>query len=177
MSAEPELLILVDVPYEAAADAFGIIASRLSVLLPYAEVEHVGSTAIPGCIGKGDIDVLVRVLATDFVAASVALDTILARSPRNDATDFYVEYDWPQGGVSASVQLVVAGTFLDCRFRGLKSVLLSEPGTVERYNSLKARCAGMSMDHYRERKRVLIDELLARADVPRDTSVCSGVHE
>lgn len=176
MSAEPELLILSTTPPEAAMHAFGVIAPRLSALLPYAEVEHVGSTAVPGCIGKGDVDVLVRVLATDFATAAAALDALLTRSVRNDANDSYVEYDWRQEGVAASVQLVVAGSFLDGRFHGLKRVLLSDPGAIERYNALKASCAGVSMDVYRERKRELIDELLAGMDVGLDASVCPGVH-
>lgn len=177
MSAEPELLILSGTPPEEAMRAFGVIARRLSALLPYVEVEHVGSTAVPGCIGKGDVDVLVRVLATDFVTAVAALDALLARSVRNDATDSYVEYDWRQDGVSASVQVVVAGSFLDGRFHGLKRVLLSDPVAVERYNSLKADCAGVSMDVYRERKRELIDELLAGRDRGLDATVRPGVHE
>ena len=177
MSVEPGLLVLSDTPPEAAGHAFRVIARRLCALLPYAEVEHVGSTAVPGCTGKGDIDVLVRVLGTDFDTAAAALDTVLARSTRNDATDSYVEYDWQQGGASTSVQLVVAGSFLDGRFRGLKSVLLGDPAAVKRYNSLKASCAGVSMDLYRERKRELIDEWLAGGDGGLGDTVCPGVHE
>ena len=175
MSAELELLILSDAPPEVPVRAFGVIAGRLSALLPYAEVEHVGSTSVSGCIGKGDIDVLVRVLAADFVTAAAVLDTLLARSLRNDATDSYVEYDWWQDGVSASVQLVVAGSFHDGRFRGLKRVLLGDPDAVERYNSLKTDCTGASMDVYRGRKRKLIDDLLAGRDASLDASVCPGV--
>jgi GrpB-like predicted nucleotidyltransferase (UPF0157 family) len=60
-------------PIEAYEDAaaecleydpqFPEVAARLSALiggvLPHARVEHVGSTAVPGCAGKGVVDLLV----------------------------------------------------------------------------------------------------------------------
>ena len=177
MHPEQELFILSDAPHDATARAFDVVAGALSALLPSAEIEHVGSTAVPGCIGKGDIDVLVRVAEPDFAPAAATLDAVLARSSRNDATDTYVEYDWEQDGVSASVQLVVVGTLLDDRFRGFKSVLLGDPRAVERYNSFKASCAGMPMEQYRERKRKLIDELLAEGGTHVSDTPVADVRE
>jgi len=174
---EQAVFTLADSPHATAARSFRSIGKALSDLLPAAEVEHVGSTAVAGCIGKGDIDVLVRVHEPDFAAAVHALDSLLARSARNEASATYVEYDWRDGPDSASVQLVVAGSSLDDRFHGLKAVLLEDPEAVERYNSLKLGCVGMPMDAYRERKRVLIDELLSSRAGSADATVRPGVRE
>ena len=37
--------------------------ASLRPLLPTAEIEHIGATAIPGALTKGDLDVMVRVAA------------------------------------------------------------------------------------------------------------------
>src|SRR5690349_16634427 len=42
-------------------------------LVPGAEVEHVGATAVPGALTKGDVDLLVRVGEPEFPAAVKAL--------------------------------------------------------------------------------------------------------
>lgn len=56
------------------------VASRVAALiharLPEVAVEHVGSTAVPGCAGKGVIDVLLRYPPDDLAAAREALDDL-----------------------------------------------------------------------------------------------------
>ena len=39
---------------------------ELETLVPDADIHHVGSTAIPGSLTKGDLDVQVRVVASAF---------------------------------------------------------------------------------------------------------------
>ena len=49
-------------PYDPrAADVFRRVAQMLTDRLPGLRVEHIGSTAVPGCAGKGYIDLLVPV--------------------------------------------------------------------------------------------------------------------
>jgi len=38
-------------------------------MIPTAEIEHVGSTAVQGSLTKGDVDVQVRVAAAEYPAA------------------------------------------------------------------------------------------------------------
>jgi GrpB-like predicted nucleotidyltransferase (UPF0157 family) len=44
-----------------AEEAFSDVREALARALPFARVEHVGSSSIPGSISKGDIDVCVIV--------------------------------------------------------------------------------------------------------------------
>lgn len=39
---------------------------KLKKLLPFAEVHHVGSTAVPGSLTKGDLNINIRVIQEDF---------------------------------------------------------------------------------------------------------------
>lgn len=46
----------------AAETLFRMVASELAAVLPSsAEVLHIGATAVPGCLTKGDLDIAVRV--------------------------------------------------------------------------------------------------------------------
>src|SRR5687767_7256372 len=51
----------------------GRVFAQLATLLPNAELHHIGATALPGALTKGDVDVLVRVAPAQFPAAVAAL--------------------------------------------------------------------------------------------------------
>ena len=154
-------LVLVSQESSDAAGWFSEVAAHVEAGLPGADVEHVGSTAVPGCLTKGDLDVLIRVSSEAFLSAMEVLDGILARSPRNDATDDYVEYDYVGRGFSASVQLAIVDAWHDRRFHGLKALLASDPRALERYNGMKRTYEGRPMEKYRQAKALLIESLLA----------------
>jgi GrpB-like predicted nucleotidyltransferase (UPF0157 family) len=135
-------------------------ASILFSRLPHAHIEHVGSTSVPGCLGKGDIDILVRVSPAEFRRSRETLDAFLAPSTRNAVTDSYVEYDWTDDELEAAVHLVaVGGTHDD--FHRFKALLLADSNLVQQYNTLKLRHRGRSMADYREAKSRFISEALA----------------
>jgi len=173
---ETELLSLLDPA--GAQRSFSRIAADVSSILPGAEIEHVGATAVAGCLTKGDLDVLVRVTRADFPLAMRALDGTLQRGVRNDATDDYVEYDFDRDGCSASIQLVVAGCWHDRRFRQLKSALASDGEALARYNDLKRYHEGLTMTDYRIAKAAFIDALLVDSTISGETgdsTVVTGV--
>lgn len=73
--------------YEDPADAFRLydgrypaVAATVAALIerqaPFVRVEHVGSTAIPGCDGKGVIDLLVTYPAGRLAEARDAVDAL-----------------------------------------------------------------------------------------------------
>ena len=65
----------------AEADALFLeVEAQLRSAIPYAEIHHVGSTAIPGSFTKGDLDVLVRVPRSLFSAAEATLAEIFERN-------------------------------------------------------------------------------------------------
>ncbi|HEX5166152.1 MAG TPA: GrpB family protein [Thermomicrobiales bacterium] len=59
---------------------FPEVARRVAALIegrmPGARVEHVGSTAVPNCAGKGNIDLLLRYTAGELATAREALDSL-----------------------------------------------------------------------------------------------------
>jgi GrpB-like predicted nucleotidyltransferase (UPF0157 family) len=66
---------------------FDLVARRIKRTNPCLVVEHVGSTAVPGCPGKGFIDVLVMVPSVDDLT-----DTAIAVQREG-----FAEHDYGQG--------------------------------------------------------------------------------
>jgi len=153
--------VLVSQESSDAAGWFSEVAAHVEARMPGADVEHVGSTAVPGCLTKGDLDVLVRIPSEAFLNSMEVLDGLLARSPRNDPTGDYVEYDYVGRGFSASVHLAVADAWHDRRFHGLKALLTSDPRALDGYNGMKREYEGRPMEEYRRAKAPLIESMLA----------------
>jgi GrpB-like predicted nucleotidyltransferase (UPF0157 family) len=55
-------------PPGAARECFAEIARMALARLPHTEIRHFGSTAVAGCLTKGDMDTAVRVSAAGFPA-------------------------------------------------------------------------------------------------------------
>lgn len=147
-------------PRAQARERYERTAATISAALPAAHVEHVGSTSVPGCIGKGDVDVLVRVAPEAFERSREVLDEVLVRSRRNEPTSSYVEYDHHEPEACAAVHLVAAGGSHD-DFHRFKALLLDDPVVLQRYNALKRHYDGHPMRDYRRAKAHFIESLLA----------------
>ncbi len=53
------------------------------------DIQHIGSTAIPNSITKGDLDIQVRVSKEDFTKAVEILSTIYDINEGSTKTDFF----------------------------------------------------------------------------------------
>lgn len=128
-------------------------------------VREVGSTAVDGVIGKGDLDLLVLASPDRFDAVRAALDALFVRNPRQYASAIYQGYTLasgdPPGGLDVAIQLTVAGGPHDT-FDAFLDRLRQDPALVEAYNALKRRWNGRSMDGYRAEKAAFIEAALAR---------------
>jgi GrpB-like predicted nucleotidyltransferase (UPF0157 family) len=83
-------------------------------LVPGAEVEHVGATAVPGALTKGDVDVLVRVGEREFPAAVEALSRRYAIHQPHNWTSTLASFTDPEvGALPVGIQLVVTGSEAD----------------------------------------------------------------
>ncbi|UJR84006.1 GrpB family protein [Sandaracinus amylolyticus] len=137
------------------------VLAQLSRALPsWAEALEVGSTAVPGVIGKGDIDLLVRVPRERFDDARAIVDRLFERNPRQLSNEQYQGYLVPSH-LDVAIQLTVRGGPYD-DFVAFLDALRASPSLVERYNALKREWDGREMDAYREAKSRFITEALSR---------------
>ena len=153
--------------YQAAAGAVYLsVVQEIARLLPLAQLEHIGASAIPGAVSKGDLDICVLVTAQEhgravqvlqgagYVAKKDTLRTpelCMLLSPRTD-TD-------------VALQVVAKGSEFEF-FLHFRDALRADPRLVKQYNQLKQRFAPFGMERYREEKSRFITNVLTPQVLP-----------
>lgn len=145
----------------AAECLFERVEKELRALLPAsADLRHVGATAVPGCLTKGDLDVVVRVETHAFAEADRVLAAKFARNEGSKRTACFSSFEDSGTVPHLGVQLTVKGG-VDDYFHSLSDALTEDPALVEAYNALKRRFDGQPMEAYREAKGAFIRDVLA----------------
>lgn len=162
MSEEPPFrLIDAELAYAAAANLFEITRQRLDALLPItADIRHVGSTAIPGCLTKGDLDIVVRVGTPDFAAADAVLASQFSRNEGSLRSETFSSFEDPDSQPHLGIQLTVIDGPQDF-FHRFTELLRHSPQLRDDYNALKRRYDGAAMADYRAAKDIFIGCVLA----------------
>jgi GrpB-like predicted nucleotidyltransferase (UPF0157 family) len=133
----------------AVAEAFEEHRRAIVDLLPSAAVEHIGATAVPGALTKGDLDLLVSVPGEEFAAAVEALQGRYAiHQPENWGPTFASFKQEPAGDVPVGVQLVVAGSADERSFLDWRDRLRGDPELRAEYDAMKRAEAGSDPDAY-----------------------------
>lgn len=127
-------------------------------LPPSTDIVHVGSTAVPGCLTKGDLDVCVRAHRDDVAHIDALLATRYARNTGSFRSETFSAFKDDSHHPPLGVQLVARGSELDVFVR-FRDCLLRDPALVDAFNALKVACAGQPMAIYRRAK----SDFIARA--------------
>jgi GrpB-like predicted nucleotidyltransferase (UPF0157 family) len=152
---------------ELATATFDAHRRRVLSLLPDAEVEHVGSTAVPGALTKGDVDLLVRVSAARFARAAEILGEHYAiHQPQNWSSGLASFKDPTAQEPPVGVQLVVAGSATDAFFGPFRDALIGDPALLAEYNRLKQSLDGVDYDRYTEAKGEFVERVLREINDP-----------
>lgn len=161
MDADAESFHLAPDHNRARADAeqlYRSVSQRLVRLLPTgSEIMHVGATAIADCLTKGDVDIMVRVVADEFAAAERALASLFTRSLSGSSAEF-AGFEDANSSPHLTIQLVAKGGQFDV-FERFRDRLIASPALLREYNALKRQHDGAPMHHYRSAK----DRFITRA--------------
>ena len=149
---------------EAVERLFAEVAERLRSLLPNAGIQHVGSTAIPGSLTKGDLDVQVRVHESDYAAAKEKLLAVYSINPGGFASDDATSFQSHDSEPSLGVHLTVIGGPADMQWR-FRDLLIQSPDLLAEYDRLKRAFHGASMERYREAKSKFVARVLRDAGI------------
>ena len=137
------------------------LAPQLRGLLPGADIEHIGATAISGAITKGDVDVTVRVNPAEFRAAADTLAAHFAIKQRENWTADFASFGDDTGfELPVGVQLVARDSEAD-QFVFLRDYFIANPEALADYNRLKIRRAADGADAYWNAKNDLFAKILA----------------
>ena len=142
------------------------ISAQLSGWLPTAEFHHIGATAIPGSVTKGDVDVLLRVEAADFSSSVNTLRQHFTINQPENWTDGFASfaddhsYPFPLG-----VQLVVKDSEFDF-FLFLLEYFTSNLAHLAEYNRIKLEAAPLGVEEYRNAKERYLTPIIAHRPKP-----------
>lgn len=145
---------------EKCAALFLKLQYEISSVLPFAQIEHIGSSSVPGAISKGDLDIYVGV---DPQAHESAVLTLIDCGYKEKLDTLRTpELCMLVAREDIALQVVAAGSQYEffIRFRDL---LRNNPDLVRKYNDLKLSCIGFSEKQYRLIKSRFIEEVLKNA--------------
>jgi GrpB-like predicted nucleotidyltransferase (UPF0157 family) len=139
------------------------LRSELAALVPGADVQHVGSTAIPGSLTKGDLDIQVRVARAGYSVAKAVLAKRFAVNEGGFTGDEGISFEDYSDEPSAGIHLTVVGGSADVQSR-FRDLLVASAELRRDYDALKRRFHEGSMAEYREAKAAFVARVL---DDPR----------
>ncbi len=134
----------------------------MQTLVPSADVQHVGSTAIPGSLTKGDLDIQVRVPESKYLAAKERLSEIYNVNTGGFASDDAVSFEDYRSQPSLGIHLTVIGGSADIQWK-FRDLLVASPVLREQYDRLKRQFEGGSMEKYRDAKARFVSRVLQGA--------------
>ena len=141
---------------------FARVEAELRPLFPAeADIRHIGATAIPGCLTKGDLDIAVRVPVERFAQSDAVLAERFSRNAGSVRTESFSAFEDNACQPHLGVQLVAIGGSHDF-FHTFAERLLSSPELLRQYNALKQEYDGADMDSYRAAKDAFIDRALGK---------------
>lgn len=145
------VLINSDEIWEIVHETFETQRQRLFGLVPGADIQHTGSTAVPHSLTKGDLDIQVRVVQDKFELSKDALSTTYQRYRTEIWSPTLALFHEEHPTTPIGIALTVKGSGAD-EFYKLRDLFLADPGLVQRYNELKVANIGKSEEEYRNAK-------------------------
>lgn len=141
-----------------AEKIFKFQSKRIKQMIPNADIQHIGSTAIPNSLTKGDLDIQVRVSLEDFITAVEALSKLYEVNDGSVKTNEFRAFKDDTTSPPLGVQLTVVDSEFDF-FWKFRDVLLQNDQYRIEYNNLKKKFEGKAMEVYREAKNDFINKI------------------
>ncbi|HHP0346776.1 GrpB family protein [Acinetobacter baumannii] len=138
---------------------FNLYRKQISALLPSAQIEHIGSSAIPNAISKGDLDIYIEVMPEQFEFAIEQLKTLNFIEKQNTLRTDELCMLESLNNDDVAFQVVVTDSVFTF-FLTFRNKLMSSPLLVKEYNQLKLACNYLDHDQYRKIKSDFINRVL-----------------
>src|SRR5690625_1939237 len=143
---------------QAAEKTFILQRELIQELIPNADIQHVGSTAIPNSLTKGDLDIQVRVTQKQFLQVVEALYTLYESNEGSVKTKEFSAFKSESTNPPLGIQLTVMNSELDF-FWKFRDVLLENDCYRIEYDKLKLKYEGQAMEAYREAKNIFFEKI------------------
>lgn len=145
--------------YQRARRVYDQQEERLLRLFPFADIQHIGGTSIPGSLTKGEIDINLRVKPEYFEQVKSKLKELYKVNQTENWTGNFASfkddknYDLPVG-----VQLTIINSSHDF-FIKQRDHLIKSKKLLDQLNKLKQKFEGKSMEEYQKEKSKFFEKL------------------
>ncbi|MEZ2457482.1 GrpB family protein [Salinicoccus roseus] len=137
--------------------------SQIAQILPEADIQHVGSTAVPNSITKGDLDIQVRVEASFFPKAVQELSKLYELNKGSIKTEYFRAFKDDSTTPPLGIQLTVIDCEVDFFWKFRDVLLMNDKYRLE-YDELKRRYEGKNMEEYREAKNDFFVKIMTTSE-------------
>lgn len=128
-------------------------------LFPFADIQHIGSTSIPGSLSKGDIDINVRIKPENFKEVVSKLKELYeVNQPENWTGNFASFKDDKNYDLPVGIQLTIIDS-PDDFFVEQRDRLIQNKKLLDELNKLKQQYEGKTMEEYRKVKSEFFEKL------------------
>lgn len=145
---------------QRCAQLFNSYHKAICALLPFAKIEHIGSSAIPNAFSKGDLDVYIEVLPDQFEFAIEQLKTLNFIEKQNTLRTSELCMLESLNNDEVAFQVVVTDSIFKF-FLTFRDKLIASPTLVNEYNQLKLESSHLDHDQYRAVKSNFIERVLS----------------
>lgn len=149
---------------QKCAQLFHLYQKDISTLLPFARIEHIGSSSIPNAISKGDLDIYIEVKPEQFEVAIEGLKTFNFIEKQNTLRTHELCMLESLNNDDVAFQIVVTESVFTF-FLTFRNKLIASPAQVDEYNQLKLQCSHLDHDQYRAIKSEFISRVLNQPKV------------
>ena len=141
---------------------FALVASEVRAAVASARIEHIGASAVPGAISKGDLDVFLGIERQDFDHTISVLGT-LGYTVKEDTlrTESLCMLETPRYDSPVAIQIVENGSQFEM-FLTFRDALRRDAALLRAYNAMKRSCEGFCEERYRAVKASFVEDALAR---------------
>ncbi len=156
----PFRLVDAKLAEEKAQLLFERVRNSLVLLLPSdVDIRHIGATAVPGCLTKGDLDIVIRVPDRTFRQADTLLERRFARNGGSIRNASFSAFEDASTDPHLGIQLTTIRGPHDF-FHLFVEALRRSPELLTEYNNLKLRHDGSDMATYRAAKDAFVERIL-----------------
>lgn len=126
--------------------------------LPACQIDHVGATAMPDGMTKGDVDVNIRVSPDDFPRTVETLRRVFRVAQPQNWTPTYASFSDSSRALPVGLQVTVFGS-PDDFLVPLRDLMRGDAGLRHRYDRVKRDAAPLGPDGYWAAKNAFLAEL------------------
>jgi len=153
--------LLPDEYQPVATHLFERVAEEVRRHIPESRIEHVGASAVPGAISKGDLDVFVGVPWERFEKTVDTLErlgySVKADTLRTESLCMLETYRYK---IPVVLQVVENGSRFEM-FLTFRDALRRDAALLCQYNDMKRASEGLGEECYRAKKAAFIEDVLA----------------